>query len=232
MIGCDVDSPHQQIPVYNPVKEIHRRADNPFRRGSRPVKIGAPMSLFRNLPSVLVRCDGAAIFFPAFFVRQIFDVVSDCQNNLVGRQSLVNHVQNERVRHFAGDAFRFLKIIRALQNLSSAQTVSLRFVRFNVGDSHTFPPPRVVDNQLCAYAEHLIEKFLVVIIRRFPNGTSRNVPHCVQALFLQLLRVSLANSPEVRQRPVRPEAAAVGHLIQFRNPNAVPVGRDAFGPNI
>ena len=59
-----------------------------------------------------------------------------------------------------------------------------------------------------------------------------NVPHGVQTVGLQLFGVTAAYPPEIRERTVVPQVAAVAHLVQLRDTHTICIRLDVFGPNI
>ena len=84
------------------------------------------------------------------------------------------------------------------------------------------PAPGVVDEQLGVDAEQAVERGLV------RHRAPRHVAHRPHPVFLQLVGVAVADAPEVRERAVRPETAAVGRLVQLRDADSVPVGGDVL----
>ena len=51
-------------------------------------------------------------------------------------------------------------------------------------------------------------------------------------MFLQLFCIPVSNAPEIDQRPVFPQLAAIAHLVQLGDPHAVLIGRTMLGLNI
>ena len=119
-----------------------------------------------------------------------------------------------------------------MQDLSCADTLRFRLIRFNVGDGTGLPAPGMVDEQLRIDAEKLVKQFLVVIIRGLANGTTGNVAHGVESLRLQLFGVAFPYPPEIRKGTVGPEVMAVALLRQLCDAGTVLVRRDALSPDV
>ena len=90
----------------------------------------------------------------------------------------------------------------------------------------------MVDEQFGIDAEELVEKTLVIILVRLPDGAARDVAHRIQPVLLQLFRVAAAHAPEVRQRTVLPKQRAVAPLVKLRDAHAVLVRRNALGHHV
>lgn len=73
------------------------------------------VSLFRNLPSIVICLNRAVILCPPRRVGQVLNIVANCENHLVGDKPLVHQIQNEQVRHLADDELRFICLIHAMQ---------------------------------------------------------------------------------------------------------------------
>ena len=90
----------------------------------------------------------------------------------------------------------------------------------------------MIDQKLRIYAKQTVKKIFIVVICFLSQRTPGNISHSVNSMFCQLSRISLAHPPEIRQRAVIPESAAVGHLIQPGDPHPVFICRDMLCPNI
>ena len=60
------------------------------------------------------------------FALQIFDIIADRQNHLIGDKVLVHKIEYQQISHLADNELCLFKIIRYLQNLSRSDAVLLR----------------------------------------------------------------------------------------------------------
>ena len=119
-----------------------------------------------------------------------------------------------------------------MQDLPPTDAFCLRLIGFHVRDGTGLPPPGVVDEELRVHAEHFIEQFLVVIIRRLADGAAGDIPHGVKSFGLQLPGIAGPHPPKVCQGPMVPQILAVALLRQLGDADAVFVRRDALGPDV
>ena len=185
-----------------------------------------------DAPSVAVSGHRAVVVLTAAWVVQVLPVIAHSEHQLVGHQPLVYQIQRQGIRHLPYHQTGLVKVIGALKHLAGDDALVLRLVRLHVRDGAGLPAPGVVDQNLRVDPEQLVEQLLIVVICRLANGAPGDVPHGVQAVGLQPARVALAHPPEVRQRPVRPEQAAVALLRELGDADAVPVGPDMLGHDI
>ena len=94
------------------------------------------------------------------------------------------------------------------------------------------PAPGVVNEQLRLNAERFIQQLFVIEIPAFPERAAGDIAHRMQPQRFQPPRRSRADAPEIRERPVAPELAAVTHLVQLGNTHAVTVRRNVLGFNV
>ena len=118
-----------------------------------------------DIPAIRISGDSPMIPTPAFWVLQIFPVISHGQGQLLCDQPLIHQVQSKLIRHFAHDQPGLGKGIRLLQYLAGADAVELRFVSLDVCNGAGLPAPGMVNQQLRIDPKELIQHFLVVVIR-------------------------------------------------------------------
>ena len=188
------------------------------------------MRMLRHFSSVTVRFDLAPITDPG--IRQVLNIIPYREHHLIGDKFLIHQIQDEKIRHLAHDEFCLFKIIRTLQDLSTAQTVRLRLIGLDQIHGHRFIPPGMIDQKLRIHAEHTIQQFLVMKLARLSDRAARNIPHCIKARFLKLFCISMSYPPKVSQRPVVPQIFAVCHLIEKSNAHAVLIRIGMFCHNV
>ncbi len=174
-----------------------------------------------DLPAVVVGGDRPLVFFPSGRITQVLDVITDGQRELVGHQPFFHQIQGQRVRHLPDDDPGLLRGVGAGEHLARAQAFDAGLVGADLRDGAGLPAPGVVDEQLGVDPEELVEQILVVVVGGFSNGAAGDIPHGVQPLGLQLSGVAPAHPPEVGERRVLPQEAAVAHLVQLRDPHPV-----------
>ena len=86
----------------------------------------------------------------------------------------------------------------------------------------------MVNQQFCIDSKELVQHFLVVVIRWFPDRTAGNISHGIQAMGLKFLGISVPHPPEVGKRAVIPEQPAVGELIELCNADAILIRLDVL----
>ncbi len=84
----------------------------------------------------------------------------------------------------------------------------------------------MVDEEFRIDTEKPVQDFLPL------QGAPRHVAHRVHPVRLQPGGDAPADPPEVRQGPVRPVFAPIGHFVQFGDPYAVLVGRRVLGLDV
>ena len=90
----------------------------------------------------------------------------------------------------------------------------------------------MVNEQLRIHPKQFVEQFLVVVVLSPAQRTPGNVAHGVQPLLFQLFGVPPANPPEIGERTMGPEVAAVAHLVQTGDANPIFVRLNVLGLNI
>ena len=108
-----------------------------------------------------------------------------------------------------------------MQYLTGADTVSLRSIGFDQVHGHRLIPPGMIDQKLRIDAEHPVQQIFVIVISRSSDRASGHIAHGKHSGGFQLLAVSGADSPEIRQRPVIPQKFPIADLIQFGDPDSV-----------
>ena len=109
---CDVQPPDEQALVCDPVEQFPGGIHDLLRGRGVAFQIDCAVGVFRYLPPVMVFYYIAVILFPTLRVSQIFDVIANRDNKLVGDKAFVNQVHREKVRHFPKDEPRFVCLIR------------------------------------------------------------------------------------------------------------------------
>ena len=163
---------------------------------------------------------------------EVFDVIADRENQLVGRKPFIYQFQRQCIGHLLDDQPCLFKWVWVLQNLPGDDALVFWFVCLNVRNGAGFPAPGMVDEQFRIDTKQFIEQFLVVVVCGFADGAPGNISHGVQAVCLQLGGIAFSNPPEVGERTVGPEGAAIAHLIQFCDADAVFIGGDMLRANV
>ena len=149
----DREPPHQQILIYNPVKQLCRSIHDLLGgRGILPEIEGA-MGVFWDPAAIVIPHNLPVIPFSPLGILQILDVIAHRDNKLVGDQPLFHQIQREEVRHFPEHQPRLVRLIGLMQHLSRSQAVVLRPVCFDRRDGAGLPAPRVVDEKFRIFAE-------------------------------------------------------------------------------
>ena len=84
----------------------------------------------------------------------------------------------------------------------------------------------MVDQDLPVNAEDPVEELLVL------QGAQGDIAHGVEMRVHQAAGFARAELPEIRERPVIPEQAAIGALVQLRDAHTVPIGRGLLRHNV
>ena len=177
-------------------------------------------------PPVAVSDNLALVARAALRVLDVLHVVAYRDHELVGHELLGKQLHRQRVGHLAQDYSGFLRGVRLVQHLPGAEAVGAGLVRFDCLYGAGFASPGVVYEQLGVLAEKLEEKLLV------RERAARHVAHREHPVLFELLCVTPAHAPEVRERRVAPQLAAVAALVQLRNSHAVFVGGDVLGHDV
>ena len=166
------------------------------------VQIGSPVGVLGDPASVTVYGHFSLILVPDIRIRQVFDVVTDRQDQLVGDKSFVHQIQSQRVYHLPEDQTGFIKGVRTLKHLSGDDSVCIRFIGFDIGQGTGFPAPGMVDQQFRIYTEKPVEQFFIIIVGIRTQGTPGDIPHGIETASFQFPGISPAYPPEVSQRTV------------------------------
>ena len=186
----------------------------------------------RHLAAVKIRGDRPVVSAAYRGIGQVFDVVAHGQHDLAGDQPLFQQVERKLAGHFLRDQPRFVKGVGALQHLPRAKAVRGGAVGLDVRHGARLPAPCVVDQELGVYAEQPVQQVLVVKVVRFAERAPCDVAHGEQPVGLQLSGVSPPDPPEVGQRAVGPQQAAVGRFGEPGDPHPMPVGTHMLGDNV
>ena len=81
-------------------------------------------------------------------------------------------------------------------------------------------------------AEEAVKQFLVMAGARFADRAAGHVAHRIESVVLQLFGDAAAHAPEVRQRAVIPQRAAIAHLVELGDAHAVGVRLHALGHHV
>ena len=87
---------------------------------------------------------------------EIFRIIADGKDKLIGNTGLVYQSQRHGICHFSNDQPGFFIVIRTWQNLSRADAVILRTICLDVCNGTRFPSPSVVNEQFSIDAKELI----------------------------------------------------------------------------
>lgn len=122
-------------------------------------------------------------------------------------------------RHLLDDDSRLGVGVRLLENLSFADAGRRRPVCFDLLHRAGLKPPGVVYQDLCIYAESVVEHIL--------SGKAEpgQFAHRVDTEGFQPPDCAGAGLPEISQRLVIPEEITEGLLIQFCNTHTILIGR-------
>lgn len=91
-------------------------------------QIDRAMRIFRSLSAIAVGFDGTGISLSAFRIGEIQDIISYCQDQLIGDDALLDQIQRQNICHLHDDQSRFVMLIWILQHLTGADAVILRFI--------------------------------------------------------------------------------------------------------
>ena len=130
------------------------------------------------------------------------------------------------------DQSRLFKGIRALQYLSGAETVILRFIGLHICYGTGFVSPGMVDQKLCVYTEKLIQQIFIMKILRLPDRASGHITHGVHSILCQLPGIAPSYTPEIGDRLMSPKLLPVAPLCQLCDPHTICVRCHMLGHNI
>ena len=228
VIGTEGQPAGQQGFIYNPVIQAGGCLEQLLAGGGISVQIDCTMSMLGNFAPITVCGDLSGVGC----TLEVFDVIADRENQLVGRKPFIYQFQRQCIGHLLDDQPCLFKWVWVLQDLPGDDALVFWFVCLNVRNGAGFPAPGMVDEQFRVDTKQFIEQFLVVIICRLPDRTPGNISHGVQAVGFQLGGIAFSHPPEVGERTVGPEGAAIAHLIQFCDADAVFIGGDMLRANV
>ncbi len=110
-----------------------------------------------------------------------------------------------------------------MEHLSAAHARGFRAVSLHKIHGNGFPSPCVVDEEFGIDAEEAVEEILIV------ERQACDVAHGADSVGCETVGDAVAYAPEVGQRSVVPEFAAIAHLIEFGDAHAVFVGSHLLG---
>ena len=171
--------------------------------------------------SIGIGGDSTPVGQPPLGIGKILPVVAHCQGELVGHQSMVHQIQYQEICHLLHHQPCLFRRVWGFQHLARPHAVCGGSIGFDISDGARLPPPGVVNEQLRIHPKELVEQFLVVVVLSPAQGAPGNVAHGVQPLLFQLFGVPPANPPEIGERTMGPEVAAVAHLVQTGNANPI-----------
>ena len=118
-----------------------------------------------------------------------------------------------RLIHFSKAVTFYIHFVGTLEDLSGDNALVLRLVGLHIRNGAGLPAPGMINEPLCIDPKQLIEQLFIPIIVCLSYGAPSNIPHSIQTVGLQLGRAAFAHPPEIRERPVVPKQAPLGHLI-------------------
>ena len=100
------------------------------------------MRVLGYLPPVAVANNLALVLNAALRVLDVFDVVANRHDELVGDELFREQVHRERVGHLTQDYPRLVRSVRLVQNLTRAKAVAAGLIRFDGFDGAGLAAPR------------------------------------------------------------------------------------------
>ena len=137
-------------------EKINSGVHDPVGRGGIVVQILGSMRLLWNPAAVSVCFDGTVVGGSPGGIGQVFDIVADGEDNLVGYDFFIYKIEGELVCHFFQNELCFVCLVRTMQNLSGADAVGFWFVGFDFFHVAGFQTPSMVNQQFGINTEFLI----------------------------------------------------------------------------
>ena len=100
VVGDNIQPADQERRIDKTIEKIDGGVHDLVGRGGIVVQILGPMRLFWNRAAVAVCFDGAVIGGSPGGIGQVFDIVADGEDNLVGYDSFIYKIEGELVCHF------------------------------------------------------------------------------------------------------------------------------------
>ena len=123
----------------------------------------------------------STVFFPAFRVCQILNIIPDIKHKLVCHKLFLHKIEHQCIGHLTDNDFCLVKIIRTMKHLTGTDTVCLRLISLNIRNCDRLIPPGMIDQKLCINAKHFIKKLFVIIISLTADGTACNIAHRIKS---------------------------------------------------
>ena len=89
----DVQPPDQKVFVNNPVEQFSGGVHDPFGRGSEASQRDGAMGVLGYLPTIGILHNFAVIGFPAEGIGEVFHVVTDGNDQLIGDKAFVHQIR-------------------------------------------------------------------------------------------------------------------------------------------
>lgn len=191
VVGDNIQPADQERRIDKTIEKIDGGVHDPVGRGGIVVQILGSMRLLWNRAAVAVCFDGTVVGGSPGGIGQVFDIVADGEDNLVGYDFFIYKIEGELVCHFFQNELCFVCLIRTMQNLPGADAVGFRFVGFDFRDGAGFKAPGVVDQKLCIFSEKPIEQVFIF------DRAACDIPHREQSIFGKLSGIAVSDAPEV-----------------------------------
>ena len=166
-------SSYKQRPVNYTIIKLHCTVNDLSRGRGMSVKIDRTVGVFGDSSPIIVCCDLPFILT----VCKALTVIIDRKHDLICHKPFIHQVKGQHIRHFPKDKTCALIIAGLLQNLSRCDAVVLRSVFLNCLHSRWLNSPCVVYQQLCIFAQELIQLADTITVK----GMTGNVAHSINA---------------------------------------------------
>ena len=143
MIGAEGQPAGQQGFIYDPVIQAGGCLEQLLAGGSISVQIDCTMSVLGNFAPLVVCGDLSGVGC----TLEVFDVIADREDQLVGRKPLIYQFQRQCIGHLLDDQPCLFKWVWVLQDLPGDDGLVFWFVCLNVRNGAGFPAPGMVDEQ-------------------------------------------------------------------------------------
>ena len=190
------------------------------------------MSVLWDLSPVMVGGHRPFITFPDVRIGQILNVITYGQHHLIRHQPFVHQIQNQKVCHLPHNQSALLKIIRTFQHLPGAHAAVIRLICLDICHGTWFPSPGMINQKLCIHTEQPVQQIFIIIIARFPHGTSGHISHGKHSIFFQFPGISPANPPEISEWTMIPQTPSVRYFVQLCNSHTILVRRHMLRADI
>ena len=184
------------------------------------------MCVLRDLSAIMIRNDLAAVSFSPRRIRQIFHIITYCYDDLIRHQMLFHQIKNQGIRHLPHDKPCLISFICTLQDLTRTEAALFRLVCLHILHRAGLPAPCMIDQKLRVFSEKMIQQLFICF------RASGHITHGIHTVCLQLFRIALPHTPEIRERSVRPKRSPVAHLIQQGDTNTIFISRNMLRHNV